>query len=115
MRLLAALIIGTFACKSAPPRAPEVMPNPPVSPFAVLVAELRTPAQPVWPTLPAELAIELQKTAGVPSLGGARMRLESWQLDLSAQRPEDIGADIKAAFEGIYLAEPLAYRTPATD
>lgn len=112
-RLLLALTVAVFACKPAKPvRPPE--PETKLSPFVNLADELETPAKPLWPTLPTELTGELEKAAGTPAdagarLAGARLRLAGWALELWASRPEAIGAKLRAAYEGVFLAEPLAY------
>ncbi len=113
-RLLVVLTLAAFACKSTPAvRPPDVDPKP--SPFQALAAELATPAQPIWPSLPDALTAEIQKSAGAPGLAAARVRLAGWTVDLVAAKPEAIGAKIRTALEGVYLAEPLAYGPPSAD
>lgn len=113
-RLLIALCVAALSCKSSAPAKSPQPPEEPASPFAALVAEVDTPAQPVWPTLPAELAAELAKTAA--AMGDARARLEHWDFDIGALAPEAIGLKLRAALEGIFLAEPKAYNaTPNAD
>lgn len=107
------LVVTAFACKTTPSaRTPEN--ERASSPFEALAKELETPAQPVWPALPDALTADLQKGVQVPAdaaarLAAARTRLATWTLDVSAAGPEALGAAIRTAFEGIYLAEPLAY------
>lgn len=118
LRLLAGFLVIAFACRTTPAvRTPE--PEQPESPFAALATELATPAQTIWSTLPPALIEELRKGAGAPgtpaaALAAARKRLEGWELVTAGVRPEEIGARFRAAFEGIFLAEPLAYAKPQT-
>jgi len=113
MSRLLVVLTAVVACKTNPSvRAPVDDPKP--SAFASLATELATPAQPLWPTLPEALTGDLAKGVTVPAdaagrLAAAKTRLETWSIDLTAARPEVIGAKIRTAYEGIYLAEPLAY------
>lgn len=111
-RLLIALTVAALSCKSSAPAKPPLPPEEPASPFAALVAEVDTPAQPVWPTVPAELAADLAKTAA--ATGDARARLAHWDFDVAALPPAAIGAKLRAALEGIHLAEPSAYNATPT-
>lgn len=117
-RLLAVLTVAAFACTTKPEvRTPKTEPT--ASPFAALAAEVATPSEPLWPTLPEPLGADLKSGAGAPGdaaarLAGARTRLATWTLDLAA-KPEVVGAKIRTAFEGIYLAEPLAYGPASSD
>lgn len=113
------LVVTAFACKT-PARGRTPVDEPKPSPFAVLAAELATPAQPLWPTLPEALTADLQKGAAAPSdaagrLAAARTRLAGWTLDLAGAKPEAIGASLRTAFEGVFLAEPLAYGPASAD
>ena len=112
-RLLLALTATVFACKTAPTVAPH---DPVAEPsgFARHADELETTAQPIWPTLPAALTADLQKSAGAAAdpaaaLAAAKQRLDGWTLDVSSLPPDAVGAKLRAALEGLYLAEPLAY------
>lgn len=116
-RLLVVLTVAAVACKTAPAvRPPARDPSP--SPFEALASALATPAQPIWPTLPEALTTDLQKGATAPAdaaarLAAARTRLAGFTIDLVAAKPEAIGVKIRAAYEGVYLAEPLAYGAPS--
>ena len=118
-RLLAVLTVAAFACNTTP-RARTPDGDATSSPFHSLAEGLATPAQPIWPTLPEALTTDLQKGAVVPAdaagrLAAARTRLAAWTLDLVTAKPEAIGAQIRIAYEGMYLVEPLAYGAPSAD
>ncbi len=112
-RVFFVLVVASFACRTGPTvRTPDGDPKP--SPFQALATELATPAQPIWPTLPEALTSDLQKGAAAPAdaagrVAAARTRLAGWTLDTLAAKPEALGAKLRTAFEGVYLAEPLAY------
>lgn len=118
-RLLVVLTVAVVACKTGPSvRTP--VDDPKESPFEALASALATPAQPLWPALPEALTTDLQKGAAAPAdaagrLAAARTRLASWTVELSAAKPEAIGATIRVAYEGIFLAEPLAYGASSAD
>jgi hypothetical protein len=118
-RLLVVLTVAAFACKTGPKvRAPDD--DPKTSSFQALADGLATPAQPLWPTLPEALTTDLRKGATAPAdaagrLAAARSRLAGWTLDLVAAKPEAIGAKLRVAYEGVFLAEPLAYGAPSAD
>lgn len=113
------LVVAAFACKTpAGVRTPDAEPK--ASPFAALAAELATPAQPLWPTLPEALSADLRTGVVAPNdaggrLAAARTRLAGWRPDLSGPKPETVGASFRIAFEGVFLAEPLAYGPPSAE
>lgn len=85
-------------------------------PLVALAATVDAAATPLWPTLPANLTTELERTAAPPPdaagrLRAATARLGGWELDLTSTAPAELGAQLRAALEGVALAEPLAFGT----
>ena len=110
--LVVSVIIACGAC--GPPRARR--PEPAASVVAQLAAELDpgAPASAFWPAVPAELRRDFEVTAPADAaarLDAARARLGTWALELDADAAA-ITARFRAALEGIYLAEPLAWASP---
>src|SRR5262245_50039243 len=107
--VIAAAAVASGAC--GPPKTQR--PAPTTSAVAQLAAELErgAPASAFWPNVPAELRSDFEVAAPSDSSGrlaAARARLGTWTLDLEGE-PASIAARFRAAIEGIYLAEPLAW------
>jgi hypothetical protein len=112
-----AATLGALGCGPPPPttRAPERVAPPKPKSLAESVADELDPGPPAafWPTLPADVRADLERTAAAPPdparrVAAARERLETWALDFDASRPDAHRARIRAGLEGLYLAEPLA-------
>ena len=109
------VVFAVVACGACgPPRARR--PEPAVSVVAQLAAELDpgAPASAFWPAVPAELRRDFEAAAPADAAGrlaAARARLGTWALELDADAAA-ITARFRAALEGIYLAEPLAWASP---
>ena len=116
---LAALCLGGAGagCGPEPPaKTPDAKPAAPKAktPLEALADELDPgPPPPFWPTLPADVRAEIERTAQAPSdpakrVAAAKDRLDGWALDFDASRPDVHRARIRAGLEGLSLAEPLA-------
>jgi hypothetical protein len=71
------------------------------------------PQTAVWPRIAAALRGEAELSAPrdkAPEarLDAARRRLGGWSVQVSTTEPDELGAKLKSALEGIYLVEPLA-------
>ncbi|MEO8703692.1 MAG: hypothetical protein ABI867_26820 [Kofleriaceae bacterium] len=68
------------------------------------------PQAPLWPQVPAEVRTPVEQHAPKTgdALAAARERLANWSAQFSTTDPETLVANLERAFEGVYLAEPLA-------
>ncbi len=82
-----------------------------------LAREIDPGAQPpIWPQVPEDVRARVEidaprETAPAARLAAARERIGQWSLQISATDQNALGTILQRAYEGVYLAEPLALRT----
>ncbi len=115
--LIAGLLLLVAACSTRP--APARTPDLPGVPAAagvleILAREIDPGAQPpIWPQLPADVRARIEADAPKDRtppvrLDSARERLARWSLQVSSTEPDTLAPKLQRAFEGVYLAEPIA-------
>lgn len=77
------------------------------------------PQKPFWPTLPDDVRADIERTAKASKdpkerLAQAQKRLATWSFDFAGSNVSLQTDALRACFEGVYLAEPLALSTDGT-
>jgi hypothetical protein len=113
-----AILLAFVSCAEPAPRGGAVTPKPKAPEERNILDALAReidpgPQPPIWPQVVGEVRARIEidapkEKAPTARLAAARERLAHWSIQVSTTDASALAPQLRRAFEGVYLAEPLA-------